>query len=162
MIWVETWRLPLNLPGFLHILRFKDKDTTFWPFYFHKLSTGSRAFWNSFKMFWSVLKVSKFQNENLKSSHCPKFERKIWKILSWILRTEFFKFFRSDFGKCDDFIFCFWDLLTFSLSKAKKMNKITVHQLFYLKVSKFQKENMKSSHFPKSERKNLKNSVLNT
>ena len=29
-----------------------------------------------------------------------------------------------------------------------------------LKVSKFQKENMKSSHFPKFERKNLKNSVL--
>ena len=61
----------------------------------------------------SLLKVSKFQNESIKSSHCPKYERKIWKILSWILRTEFFKFFRSYFGQCDDFIFSFWNLLTF-------------------------------------------------
>ena len=49
-----------------------------------------------------LLKANKFQNENRKSSHCPKYERKIWKILPWILWAEFFKF-----------IFSFWNLLTF-------------------------------------------------
>ena len=62
----------------------------------------------------SILKVRKFQNENMKSSHCPEYERKIWKILPWILRAEFFKLFRSYFGQCDDFIFSFGNLLTFS------------------------------------------------
>ena len=31
-----------------------------------------------------LLKVRKFQNKNMKSSHCPKYERKFWKILPWI------------------------------------------------------------------------------
>ena len=29
-------------------------------------------------------------------------------------KAEFFKFFRSYFGQCDDFIFSFWNFLTFS------------------------------------------------
>ena len=52
-------------------------------------------------LFETPLKVSKFQNENMRSSHCPKYEQ------------EFFKFFRSYFGQCNDFIFSFWNLLTF-------------------------------------------------
>ena len=60
-----------------------------------------------------VLKVRKFQNENMELSHCPKYEQKIWKIVPWTLRAEFFKKFCSYFGQCDDFIFSFWNLLTF-------------------------------------------------
>ena len=57
----------------------------------------------SFHSYWiwnilTFLKVRKFQNENMESSHCPKYERKIWKILPWTLRAEFFKFF----------LFIFW------------------------------------------------------
>ena len=43
-----------------------------------------------------------------------------------------------------------------------QISGISRPKLSILKVNKFQNENMKSSHFPKSERKNLKNSVLNT
>ena len=50
----------------------------------------------------------------MKLSHCPKYEWKIWKTLPWILGAEFFKFFRSYFGQCDDFISSFWNLLTFN------------------------------------------------
>ena len=49
----------------------------------------------------NLLKVRKFQNENMDSSHCPNYERKIWKILSWTLMAEFFKKFRSYFGQCN-------------------------------------------------------------
>ena len=51
----------------------------------------------------------------MKSSHCPKYERNTWKNLPWILRAEFFKFFRSYFGQWDVFIFSFWNLLTFRI-----------------------------------------------
>ena len=47
-------------------------------------------------------------------------------------------------------------------NRSRENQKIIKQIRYVLKVSKFQKENMKSSHFPKSERKNLKNSVLNT
>ena len=40
--------------------------------------------------------VNKFQNENMKSSHCPKYERKKGRI---------FQIFRSYFGQWDDSIF---------------------------------------------------------
>ena len=50
----------------------------------------------------------------MKSSHCPKYERKIWKILSWTLKGRIFSFFCSYFGQSDDFIFSFWNLLTFT------------------------------------------------
>ena len=62
-----------------------------------------------------------------------------------------------------------WSLLFDIVQKIKshvclldKPNLIQTIKLMthMLKVSKFQKENMKSSHFPKSEQKNLKNSVL--
>ena len=81
------------------------------------------------RSFKKYLKVSKFQNESIKSSHCPKYERKIWKFLSWILRTEFFKFFRSYFGQCDDFIFSFWNLLTFSSRRRNLKQKQFDHVL---------------------------------
>mgnify|MGYP007022703591 CR=1 FL=1 len=46
----------------------------------------------------------------------------IWKFLL-ILRAEFFKFFHSYFGQCNDFIFSFWSFLTFQRLKGigKKM-----------------------------------------
>ena len=39
------------------------------------------------------VKVRKFQNEYMKSSLCPKYEWKIWKILPWHYGAEFFYFF---------------------------------------------------------------------
>ena len=64
---------------------------------FYVLSLGILAHLVHYKY---GLKVRKFQNENMKSSHCPKYERKIWKFLPWILKTEFFKCFCSYFGLC--------------------------------------------------------------
>ena len=91
-----------------------------------------KGFVGPFSRFW-MLKVSKFQNESIKSSHCPKYERKIWKFLPWILRAEFFKFFRSYFGQCDDFIFSFWNLLTFRTSPQGLISSFSLNSfLFYL------------------------------
>ena len=61
-----------------------------------------------------TLKVSKFQNENTKSSHCPKYERKDLKNSALSIQGKIFQIFRSYFGQCDDFILSFWNLLTFS------------------------------------------------
>jgi hypothetical protein len=41
---------------------------------------------------------------------------------SWILRTEFFKNFRSYFGQCDDFIFLFWNFLTFTTRHGRLLH----------------------------------------
>ena len=63
------------------------------------------SFWKLFDthyrgppLVWSPLKVSKFQNENMKSSHCPKYERK---------KSEKFcpKYSGQKFSK---FLFIFW------------------------------------------------------
>ena len=76
------------------------------------LITLVRIFVNSDNIFWpenhinrssalksrSVSKVSKFQNQFMKSSFLPKYERKN---------------FCSYFGRNDDFINSFWNLLTF-------------------------------------------------
>ena len=61
-----------------------------------------------------LLKVRKYQYENRKLLYCPKYERKIWKILPLILRAEFFNFFRVYFGQCDGYKFSFWNFLTFT------------------------------------------------
>ena len=53
-----------------------------------------------------ILKVSKFQNEFMKSSFLPKYERKI-------VKAEILTIFHSYFGRNDDFINSFWNLLTF-------------------------------------------------
>ena len=54
-----------------------------------------------------MLKVSKFQNEDMKPSHCPKYERKNLKSSAPIIQGRIFQIFRSYFGQCDDFIFSF-------------------------------------------------------
>ena len=76
-----------------------------------------------------LLKVRKFQKENMELSHCPKYERKISKILPWTLGAESFKYFRSYFGQFDDFTFSFWNLLTFTMavmiSPERKLAKST-------------------------------------
>ena len=55
-----------------------------------------------------TIKVSKFQNEYMKSSDCPKYKltKKIEKF-SLKFRAELFKFFRSYFGQSDDFMYFF-------------------------------------------------------
>ena len=51
---------------------------------------------------------------NIWNRHCAQnIYKKNWKILPDIIRAEFFKFFRSYFGHCDDFIYSFWNFLTF-------------------------------------------------
>ena len=50
-----------------------------------------------------VLKVRKFQNENMKSSHCPKYEWKKLKNSALSFRAGIFKFFQLYFWQCDDF-----------------------------------------------------------
>ena len=78
------------------------------------------------------LKVKKFQNEDMKSSHYPKYERKNLKKSALIcpfasfskkalnsfisIQVVFFKKIRSYFGQCDDFIFyseISWPLMKF-------------------------------------------------
>ena len=54
-----------------------------------------------------MLKVSKFQNENMKSSHFPKSERKNLKNSVLSIQGRIFQIFRSNFGQWDDFIFSF-------------------------------------------------------
>ena len=53
------------------------------------------------------LKVSKFQNENIKSSHFPKSERKNLKNSVLSIQGKIFQIFRPYFGQCDDFILSF-------------------------------------------------------
>ena len=61
------------------------------------------------------LKVSKFQNEFMKLSFLPKYEPKIVRISAWAqYRAEIFTMFGSYFGRNDNFINSFWNLLTFS------------------------------------------------
>jgi hypothetical protein len=73
---------------------------------------------------FSWLKVNKFQNENMKSSHCPKYERKNLKNSALSVQGRIFQIFRSYFGQWDDSIFSFWNFLTFTQSvNAKKISK---------------------------------------
>ena len=55
----------------------------------------------------SAVKVSKFQNENMKSSHCPKYEQKNLKISVLSVQDRIFQIFRSFFGQWDDSIISF-------------------------------------------------------
>ena len=112
----------------------------------------------SFHSYWiwnilTFLKVRKFQNENMESSHCPKYERKIWKILPWILRAEFFKIFRSYCGQFDDFRFSFWNLLTFRNSSFRSeqyslSSQLLNHLLTKGKVLKVSKNLINASFSP--------------
>ena len=65
---------------------------------------------------------SKFQNEFMKSSFLLKYEQNI-EFLPCTLphyRAEIFTIFGSYFGRNDDFIKSFWNLLTFSFQTKKK------------------------------------------
>ena len=53
------------------------------------------------------LKVNKFQNENMKSSHCPKYERKNLKNSAQSVQGRNFQIFRSYFGQREDSMFSF-------------------------------------------------------
>ena len=62
------------------------------------------------------LKVSKFQNEFTKSSFLPKYEQKNCQdFFPVYCRAEILTIFRSYFGRNDDFINSFWNLLTFRM-----------------------------------------------
>ena len=60
----------------------------------------------------------------MKSSFLPKNERNIARISALTFRAEILAIFRSFFGRNDDFINLFWDLLTFRL-------QLTSHALYY-------------------------------
>ena len=87
-----------------------------------------------FQLCLALLKVSKFQNENMKSSHCPKYERKNLKNSVLSIQDKKFQIFRSYSGQCDDFILSFWNLLTFSkCTKHQTSISVQVYDLiFYL------------------------------
>ena len=71
------------------------------------------------------LKVRKFQNENMKLLHCPKYERNFLKISAWIF---FFKFFRS--------FFSFWNFLTFTWIICIYLSlKILIYRDFFSLIS---------------------------
>ena len=61
----------------------------------------------------ALIKVSKFENEFMKSSFLPKYEQKIVKISALCseahYRAEILTIFRSYFGRNDDFINSFWN-----------------------------------------------------
>ena len=60
----------------------------------------------------------------MKSSHCPKYEQ----ILPWIINLG--QNFSKIFVQCDDFIFSFWNFLTFKVSffvQCIKKQLITPH-----------------------------------
>ena len=81
------------------------------------------SLWEKFK--W-LLKVSKFQNENMKWSHCPKYERKNLKNSVLSIQDKNFQNFSSYFGQCDDFILSFWNLLTFRHSTVNNRTALLV------------------------------------
>ena len=60
-----------------------------------------------------LVKVSKSQNKLMKSSFSPKNERNIARISTLNVRAEILAIFCLFFGKNDDLIILFWDLLTF-------------------------------------------------
>ena len=97
--------------------------------YFWKFSTMVFWFQNCSDHLWEkyVLKVSKFQNEFLKSSFLPKYEPKIVKHY----RAEILTIFGSYFGRNDDFINWFWNLLTFSDNEKLLLNsRLTIKNLW--------------------------------
>ena len=72
------------------------------------------------KMSFSLLKVSKFQNEFMKSSVSPKIWTKSCTVPHY--REEILTIFGSYFGRNDDFISSVWNLLTFSRHQTQFCN----------------------------------------
>ena len=93
-----------------------------------------------------TLKVSKFQNELMKSSFLPKYEPNIVRISALCTvphyRAEIHTIFGSYCGRNDNFINSFWHLLTFSQLWTWKVlhwwSKLTILKfIFSLKVQLF-------------------------
>ena len=85
---------PCNLVSFLPHTAFRFFESGL------KLLPNSKEIQIILRLF---LKVSKFQNENMKSSHCPKYERKNLKNSALSIQGKNFQIFRPYFGQCDDF-----------------------------------------------------------
>ena len=85
--------------------------------------------WEMIRYRWRSLisrnkvKVSKFQNENKKWSHCLKYERKNLKNSALSIQGRIFQNVCSYFGQCNDFIFSFRNFLTFSAPKRQNSQK---------------------------------------
>ena len=80
--------------------------------------------WN---LHFEWLKVSKFQNESIKLSHCPKYEQKIWKCCPEYLGQNFSNFFVHILGNATTSNFRFeiyWPLIR----KSTFCQKVTVHK----------------------------------
>ena len=78
------------------------------------------------------LKVNKFQNENMKSSHCLKYERKNLKNSAQSVQGRNFQIFRSYFGQREDSIFSFWNFLTFNYTTYYLFVQISAPQFYSL------------------------------
>ena len=77
------------------------------------------------------IKVRKFQNENMRSSHRTKYEQKNSKNSALKFRAEFFQSFHSYFEQCYDFIISFWNFLTFKGTiKCRRFVQVDKVQVF--------------------------------
>ena len=65
-----------------------------------------------------MLKVRKFQNENMKSSHCPKYERKNLKNSALGIQSNIFKFFVHILGNATTSYFHFDIYCKFQILKS--------------------------------------------
>ena len=85
------------------------------------MTNGSEVliYLTSLSLFFFCLKVSKCQNEFMKSTFLPKYEANIVRIstlyCATLNRAEILTIFLSYFGRNDDFINSFWYLLTFMI-----------------------------------------------
>ena len=90
----------------------------------------NKFFENSFpgSIFWilSYLKVSKSQNEFMKSSFLPKYEPNIVRISALFYLAEILTIFGSYFGRNDDFINAFCNLLTFRRGRNSHFKRNTI------------------------------------
>ena len=66
----------------------------------------------------------------MKSSHCPKYERKNLKNSVLSIQDKIFQNFCSYFGQCNNFIFSFWNFLTFSYQIKFVFNLISKYSNF--------------------------------
>ena len=66
----------------------------------------------------------------MKSSHCPKYEQKNLKNSPLSIQGRIFQIFRSYFGQCNNFIFSFWNFLTFSYQIKFVFNLISKYSNF--------------------------------
>ena len=84
----------------------------------------------------------------MKSSHCPKYEQKNLKNSALSIQGKKFQIFRSYFGQCNDFIFSFWNFLTFRIHRKVSLRS---HPLkMSMKIRPFWKKVSTRSHCPRN------------